>query len=556
MTGQAFAHRALILAGMLILAGTLTLSGTLCATVTFAQAPVAPSPVPPPAVAALPVDPSPSAAKASPVQVSARLSNENPLFGDTIQLLVELRYPTGYRVFFPQKPNLRPFATDPNRPGKAERQEQAGQVIEKLAISLLVVRSGLLRTPKIEVPYHAVTANGGAGESGVVEVAPLRAVVRSQFAAATDVKPEPLPPPRPLVEDNTPLQIGLFVLGMMALAALLTLLGVRVYKARALARQPKPVVPPHVLALGRLETLLRSGRLVADEPRLVISELSEILREYLGGRYKFAGLDMTSTELLRALENVDLRGIALPDLRGFTETSDLVKFARMPATEDELRELHGFVRKVVERTMQSADEMERLRAAETARLARQRRLRIQVMAPAPLRLRAFGFDLLLGAAATALMAWLAVRTGNRGLFDASYGLVLVWLAVRDALGGNSPGKTLNGLQIAAFEDETTAAADPFRGQSEGPIASMAPWSARVQRNLLLLVPIGGLVAEALTCLVLPEQRRLGDQWAGTRVIDGRHGLRRGKPGWAPAVVLLVLAVTLLALPLWLGGRPS
>ena len=491
--------------------------------------------------------------------MQARLSDANPLFGDTIQLQVTLTYPSGYRVFFPQKPNLRPFATDPLRPGTSERMEAAGTVTETFAIPLLVVRGGLLKTPRIEVPYHAVTAAGGGGESGVAVILPLKASVRSQFAAETEVKPAPLPPPRALIEENTPLEIALLVLGMMAIAAALTLIGLRVYRSRALSRQPKPAVAPHVLAFGRLETLLRSGRLDTAEARLVIGELSEILREYLGGRYRFAALDMTSTELLAWLARADLRSLGLEEVRRFTETSDLVKFAQMPATQEELHELHTFIRSVVERTMQSADEMERLRSAEIARLARQRKLRIQVMAPPPLRLRALAVDVALGALGTALVAWVAVDGARRHLFDAAYALPFLWLAVRDALGGGSPGKALVGLQIAAFDVETDKPR-PFHGladddPSEGPTARMATWTARLQRNVLMLVPGGGLVAEGLTCLALPEQRRLGDQWARTRVIDGRHGLRKGKPSWWPAVLLLVLSAVLMLLPLLLGGRP-
>ena len=514
---------------------------------------------PAPAPAPAPVrDPAPD-----PVQVKAKLSNDHPTFGDTIQLQVTLTYPNTYRVFFPAKPNLRPFAVDPRSPGTSDRKENAGTVTETYAIPLIVMRSGLLKTPPIEVPYHAVTASGGAGESGSVTVAPLRAVVRSQFASETDAKPSALPTPLPLVEENTPLEVGLFVFAMMLVAAVLTFVGLRIYKNRVARAQPKAAVPPHVVAFGRLEDLLRSGRLQEATPRLVIGELSEILREYLGGRYRFAALDMTSTELLAHLQGVDLRGVMLDEFKAFAGESDLVKFAGVPASEEEREQQHHFVRSVVERTMQTAEELDRIRAAEIARLARQRRLRIQVMAPAPLRLRAFAIDAVLGALVVALIAWLGIRTNRQGLFDAAFVLGLVWLALRDALGGASPGKALVGLQIAAFDND---AVHPATAAWQGPnadlestadTARMAPWLSRLQRNLLFLVPGGGLVAEALTAYYLPEQRRLGDQWAATRVIDGRHGLRKGKPTWTAAALLLAIALVLVLLP-WLamGGRPA
>ena len=85
---------------------------------------------------------------------------------------------------------------------------------------------------------------------------------------------------------------------------------------------------------------------------------------------------------------------------------------------------------------------------------------------------------------------------------------------------------------------------------------MASWGAKLKRNLLLAVPGAGFVAEIWTALALPEQRRFGDQWAGTRVIDGRHGIRRGKLAWWPAVVAIAIAAILLFAPLVLGGRPA
>jgi hypothetical protein len=521
-----------------------------------------------PAVAA-PVEATPTASSpdktAAPVTATVKISNATPTFGDTIRLEVDLSYPSDYRVFFPTKPNLKPFATLPQDAGTSERVEQGGRIVEKYRIPLLVVRNGVLRTPAIEVPYHAVTASGGAGESGSVTLPPQRVVVRSQFAAETEVKPAALPDPRPLIEENTPLQVALLVLGMMAVAAVLTLVGVRMYKARVARLQPKPQIPPHVLALGRLEELQRSGRLASEAPRLVIGELSEILREYLGGRYRLLALDMTSTELLNALAYVDLRQVALDEMRRFADDSDLMKFAGLAASPDEIADMAAFVRSVVERTMQTAEELDRIRAAEIARLARQKRLRIQVMAPPSLRLRAFALDVMVGAVAVALVAWLAIDTGRQSLFDAAFVLGLVWLALRDSLGGGSPGKALVGLQIASFDDALPTRPQPATGLPPGlddelesivGTTRMASWTARLQRNLLMLLPGGGLVAEALTTLWLPEQRRLGDQWAGTRVIDGRHGLRSGKPSWLPAVLLLVVALVLVVAP-WVlgGGRP-
>lgn len=512
------------------------------------------------APAPLPSAPTTTAA-ASAVHAEAKLSTTTPTFGDTVELIATLKYPTSYRVFFPAKPNLKPLLADPANPGKTERVEANGQVTETVRVPLLVVRSGLLRTPPIEVPFHVVTAGGGAGESGTVTIPSMKIVVKSQFAADNNPTPSPLPQPRPLIEENVPLEVALFVLAMMLLSGGLTALGLKVYKNRAALLRPKATVPPHIVAMGRLTDLERSGRLANEAPRVVVAELSEILREYLGGRYRFYALDMTSTELLERLKALDIKHLPQDEVQRFTDTSDLVKFAGLPATPEEMVELHLFVQGVVAKTMQTAEELDRLRAVETARLAQQKKLRLQVMAPTPLRVRALALDLLGGSLATCALAFLAMRTGRQGLFDAAYVLWFAWLALRDAVGGSSPGKALTGLEIAAFEVEASDARRAWNDDAPPEdasilIAKMASWGARLKRNLLLAVPGAGFVAEIWTALALPEQRRFGDQWAGTRVIDGRHGLRKGKLAWWPAVVLLVIAALLLFAPLVLGGRPA
>ncbi len=475
---------------------------------------------------------------------------------------MKLTYPRGIRVFFPPRPNLKPLLVLDNEPGQAERNEVGDQVIETIRIPTLAVRAGLLRTPQIEIPYHRVTASGGAGESGTVVVPSMRAVVRSQFANEMEPKAAPLPEPLPLVEENTPLEVGLLILVMMLVAAALTAVGLRIYRNRAQRREPEPQIAPHIIAFGRMEELARSGRMEAEEPRLVVGEISEILRQYLGGRYRMLALDMTSTELLLRLHEVDLADVTLDEFRDFTANSDLIKFARQQASPEELGESLAFVRRVVERTMQTPEEVRRLHEQRIARLARQKRLRVQVMAPLPLRLKAFAIDATIGTFITFLVAWLAIDTGQRGLFDAAYLQLLVWLFLRDVLGECSPGKVLVGLRIAEFDpdvevDPEAALRDDDAAFRERARATIAGFVARLKRNLLMILPGAGLVAEAITCLYLPEQRRLGDQWAETRVIDGRFGLRSGGVNWWSGVILALLAVGLLLLPLLvLGGRPQ
>ena len=552
----------------------------------IAQAPmaaVAPSPAPgdtaeaaeaaadrdpnaPPPLAARPL-PQLAAATQSPVTVEARVEPARPAFGTQVELIITLRYPANVRTFFPGKPSLAPLLAIPGDPGKSERTEEPGTaggvatVVEILRIPALVARTGLLRTPKIEVPWHLVTSGGGAGDSGTATAPSQQIEVQSAFGDDLAPTMAALPPAIPLVEDNTPLRIFLLILAMMALGGLLTVIGLRVLRDRLHRREPEPVIPPHIRALERIAALARSGRIEQEEPRLIYGEMSEILRAYLAGRYRFAALDMTSTELLDALQHKPLAGVGHAEFEAFTEEGDLVKFARQHASFEVLQARLDWMRRVVERTMQSSEDLERERAQQIAKLARQRKLRVQVMAPAQLRVSAFAIDAAIGAAMTLLLSWLAIDTAQRGLFDAAYGLMLLWMAARDLLGEGSPGKAILGLRIADWDPD--AEVDPDSVLHDDRAARMASYEAqlasagqRLMRNALLILPGAGVITEAITLWKLPELRRLGDQIARTRVIDGRYGLRRRRPTWAPAISLGIIALLFLVLPLLLGGRPQ
>jgi len=83
--------------------------------------------------------------------------------------------------------------------------------------------------------------------------------------------------------------------------------------ARAGAHRPAPPPrPAHEVALERLDRLgARLG--TSDDLRPFIFELSEIIREYLGARFAFNSLELTTEELVLRLR----RRVPIQEMRGF-----------------------------------------------------------------------------------------------------------------------------------------------------------------------------------------------------------------------------------------------
>jgi hypothetical protein len=484
----------------------------------FAQAP---TPLP---LAATSTDVRPSQ-----VQVQGQLSSAEPSFGEAVELTVTLRYPAGYKVFFPQNPSLKPLKLLKERASTTRAEGADGTTIETLVLPLLAPRTGLVRTPPVEVPWVAPD-----GQTGTALLPSQRLVVKSRLSLEAAPEPAAPPAPRPLLERNWPFFIGIIVLVSTVLAAALTWLGIRWWQRRAATRAARPRPPAHEVAYAKLAQLAAEGLIERGEFVALAVRLNEIAREYFGLRFSFDGLDMTGTECLAALEGKPLRGLHLREIDDLLVTTDLVKFARRPTTIDEMQALVAEVRRMVDATRRTPDEEEAERAA--ARAANAGLTMREEAASLGLRLQALSIDLAIAGALVAMLAWIAVELRSPALWTASLCIPFAWLLLRDLPAPGSPGKALANLELRGVER--------YR----------VPLLGRLLRNLPLAFPVAGAVAEALVLAYLPDRRRMGDRLARSRVL-----LRPGAGAASAVAILVALALAAafgVAVPwLVLGGRP-
>jgi hypothetical protein len=141
-----------------------------------------------------------------------------------------------------------------------------------------------------------------------------------------------------VMRDWRPLWIGLGALGGMALVLLawFLLFGARRRRVRrAAAQAPIDNRPPEEIALEKLRALASSGLLDADDRRPFTFAVSEIVREYLGRRFGFEALEMTTAELLVKLEKAGGPPAARVEVARWLDATDLVKYAGLSTTRDE-----------------------------------------------------------------------------------------------------------------------------------------------------------------------------------------------------------------------------
>jgi hypothetical protein len=100
----------------------------------------------------------------------------------------------------------------------------------------------------------------------------------------------------------------------------------------------RPKTPPHIEAIRKLEALRNQKLPQNGRHKQYWSGLTDILREYLEGRFGIGALEMTTDETLAALSAPRREGVVdgkrYDNLSELLRTADLVKFAKFVPDED------------------------------------------------------------------------------------------------------------------------------------------------------------------------------------------------------------------------------
>jgi hypothetical protein len=140
-----------------------------------------------------------------------------------------------------------------------------------------------------------------------------------------------------VLEENRLVIYGGLGLCAAALGGLLTWLVVRRLRARVIVRPGPPPRPAHEIALEKLDRLGQYGFLEDADNRPFYFAVSEVIREYLGGRFGFDSLELTTDELIEELRRAAGRELILGEISGWLAACDLVKFAKISPSATEAR---------------------------------------------------------------------------------------------------------------------------------------------------------------------------------------------------------------------------
>ncbi len=99
-----------------------------------------------------------------------------------------------------------------------------------------------------------------------------------------------------------------------------------------------PPVPPYELAISRLNTLRSRNLAESGHEKEYYTELVDILRQYLDGRFGINAMEMTSTQIVKALRANPATRMTADEMRAVLSIADFVKFAKVrPLPDDNIK---------------------------------------------------------------------------------------------------------------------------------------------------------------------------------------------------------------------------
>ncbi len=141
-----------------------------------------------------------------------------------------------------------------------------------------------------------------------------------------------------------------WILGLLLIAALVMLaIYYRKHKGEISLRKPKPQPSPYEVAIAGLRKLREDKVWESGDERHYFTRLTEILREYLRGRFGINAMEMTSSEILDAISGES----EAQQRKGYVEQilamADFVKFAKLrPLPDDNIQAFENALRFVEE----------------------------------------------------------------------------------------------------------------------------------------------------------------------------------------------------------------
>ena len=286
-------------------------------------------------LAAAPLDAGSQPIQAPPADaptVAVRANKTQAHVGDAIAFTITSIGARTMPVVLPVNLDLGPFS-ELSR-ALDEKDLGDGKMRREFSLSVATYVPGAVEIPSVELTYFGQDGNVRSLRTQAVPIT-ITSLIANEPEPKLKDNADSLP-----VRQRDYLYVyiagGLLAAGLGALIALLIR---RRLRARPKVVPAVPRRPAHEVAmekLDRLGTVLATG----GDLRPFYFELSEAIREYLGARFAFDSLEMTTEELVAALQCAPIQathGVVEGEIAGWLSACDLVKFAKVAPSPEQAR---------------------------------------------------------------------------------------------------------------------------------------------------------------------------------------------------------------------------
>ena len=297
------------------------------------------------------------------IEVNSSVDTSRITIGDRITYTLSINHVDTMRVEKPgEGVNLGQFEIKDYKIFDPVREE--GRIEEKFEYVISVFDTGTFVIPPFPVAYFP---NDSLGDYKLMEASPItiyvESVIQDEERQLRDVKP-----PIDIPYDYFTL---FSVIATVILIGVLLFFGYRLYRKRKetgyLIKPPEPPRPAHEIAIAALEELLKKDLLSKGLFKQFYSEISDIIRHYIEGRFFIPALEETSREILNELGNQELENEILANGKEILELSDLVKFAKYKPDDKENQKIVVLSREFIEETMVLYEVGEQIEAEENSK---------------------------------------------------------------------------------------------------------------------------------------------------------------------------------------------
>ena len=131
--------------------------------------------------------------------------------------------------------------------------------------------------------------------------------------------------------------VGYGMLALLLLGVIVLLLMKFVFKKKVpfISETPEPVIPPHIVALEKLEEIKVQKIWQCGDIKVFYTQVTDVLRVYLEGRFGINAMELTSDEIMALVKKEPGLNEVRAALKDLLTLADLVKFAKMVPIENQ-----------------------------------------------------------------------------------------------------------------------------------------------------------------------------------------------------------------------------